>query len=45
LLRDASSEVLSVLGTLDSELLTLLKLARTLTEPVVHALELSERAA
>ena len=42
LLREASSEVLSALGTLDSELLTLLKLARTLTEPVLHALELSE---
>ena len=45
LLRDASSEVLSALGTLDAELLSFLKLARTLTEPVLHALELSEQAA
>lgn len=45
LLRGASSEVLAALGTLDAEFLTLLKLARTLTDPVLHALELSERAA
>jgi purine-binding chemotaxis protein CheW len=45
LLRDASSEVLSALDTLDTELLTLLKRARILTEPVLRALELSERTA
>ncbi|MDB5581688.1 MAG: chemotaxis protein CheW [Bradyrhizobium sp.] len=41
LLRDTSSEVMSALGTLDAELLSVLKLARTLTEPILHALDLS----
>jgi purine-binding chemotaxis protein CheW len=45
LLRDASSEVLSALGSLDTEFLSLLELARTLTDPVLDALELSERTA
>jgi purine-binding chemotaxis protein CheW len=45
LLRDTSSEVLSALGTLDTELLTILKLARALTEPVLQALNLSEDSA
>lgn len=45
LLRDTSSEILSALGTLDTELLTVLKLARTLTEPILQVLDLSEQAA
>lgn len=45
LLRDTGSDVLSALGTLDAELLTVLKFARTLTEPLLHALELNEQAA
>ncbi|MEZ0244206.1 MAG: chemotaxis protein CheW [Sphingomonas sp.] len=43
LLREASVEVLSALGSLDAELLTMLKLARTLTDRV--AAGLAEQAA
>ena len=39
LLRDASTEILSALGALDAELLTMLKLARTLTDRIVKGLE------
>lgn len=39
LLRDASTEILSALGALDTELLTMLKLARTLTDRIVKGLE------
>jgi purine-binding chemotaxis protein CheW len=43
LLSDASTEILSALGSLDAELLTMLKLARTLTDRV--AAGLAEQAA
>lgn len=43
LLREASVETLSALGSLDAELLTMLKLARTLTDRV--AAGLAEQAA
>ena len=36
--RDASTEILSELGSLDAELLTMLKLARTLTDRVAAGL-------
>jgi purine-binding chemotaxis protein CheW len=39
LLRDASVEMLSALGALDAELLTMLKLARTLTDRIALALD------
>lgn len=38
LLRDASTEILSALGSLDAELLTLLKLACTLTDRLAESL-------
>ena len=38
LLREASTEILSALGALDAELLTMLKLARTLTDRVAQGL-------
>lgn len=44
LLDDAESGILSTLGALDAELLTALEPARTLTDSVLHALELSEAA-
>lgn len=39
LLRDAGTEILSALGALDAELLTMLKLARTLTDRIARGLE------
>ena len=38
LLREASAEIVSALGSLDAELLTMLKLARTLTDRVAQGL-------
>jgi len=38
LLRDASVEIVSALGALDAELLTVFKLARTLTDRIAHDL-------
>jgi purine-binding chemotaxis protein CheW len=40
LLADTGSDVLSALGRLDSALLTVLQLGRTLTEPALQALEM-----
>ncbi|MEI9850835.1 MAG: chemotaxis protein CheW [Sphingomonas sp.] len=45
LLRDAGAEMLSTLGALDAELLRVLKLARTVTDRILAALEANGKPA